>query len=372
MSQGQKPLTPKSLALIAAGLFLLVSLTVYRFREATLSATEPIRTSLIGPTVVVFSGPTMGTQYSVKVVCAKRLAAATQDEMATGIAEALASVNAKMSTYRDDSELSLFNATKTTEAFPLSSDTISVIAHAQRVSEETGGAFDITVGPLVNAWGFGPGGRVTPPSDSEVAALRQRVGYEKLSVDTVGETIRKSRNDVYCDLSAIAKGYAVDRVASLLDDYNLAGYMVEVGGEVRTQGTNARDEAWRIGVEQPDTGERKARRVIALSGLSMATSGDYRNFYTKDGARVSHTIDPRTGVPVQHALASVTVLAPQCLFADAYATALMILGPEDGYRFAEEYDLAALFIVRTEEGGYEERATSEFAGVFADADPEEN
>jgi len=381
MSQGQKPLTPKSLALIAAGLFLLVALTIYRFREATPpDRPTPVQQrvkSIVEPasqqrTMTSFSGPTMGTQYSVKVVSAEPLAASVQEKMAADISEALALVDAKMSTYRDDSELSRFNAAKTTEAFPLSSDTISVMAYAQRISAETGGAFDITVGPLVNAWGFGPDGRVSPPSESELAKLRQRVGYEKITVDTNTNTVRKSQADIYCDLSAIAKGYAVDHVALHLDDYDLAGYMIEVGGEVRTKGTNADGGAWRIGIEQPDTGERRARRVIGMSRISMATSGDYRNFYTADGARVSHTIDPRTGSPVRHGLASVTVLANQCLLADAYATALMVLGPEEGYRFAEEHNLAALFIMRTEDGGYEERTTNGFAGLFVDTAPEQD
>lgn len=380
MPQGDKPLTPKSLALIAAGLFLLVALTIHRYSEGPPSGQSllvPPRIESPPPApgelpMVVFSGPTMGTQYSVKAVSAEPLEAATQRELANRIAEALASVNGKMSTYLPDSELSLFNAAETTEAFPVSSETVYVLSHAQYISEVTDGAFDITVGPLVNAWGFGPDGRVSPPTEGDLTALRERVGYEKLTIDVSAETVRKRRADVYCDLSAIAKGYAVDQVARILSSYDLEGYMVEVGGEVYADGTNPQGEGWRIGIEQPDTGERKARRVISLSGQSMATSGDYRNFYTADGARVSHMIDPRTGAPVRHALASVTVISTQCLFADAYATALMVMGPEEGYRFAEKIGLVALFIIRTEDSGYEERTTNGFAGMFVDGGPGQN
>lgn len=311
-----------------------------------------------GPAEHYFAGPTMGTEYHVKIVA--DLDPARRDQAARAIEEALGRVNALMSTYRPDSELSRLNRHEGPEPFPLSPETAAVFAAALEICAETNGAFDITVGPLVNAYGFGPDAYTDPPDTALIAELRGRVGCHLVALDPARATVAKARPDVYCDLSAIAKGHGVDAVAAALDNLGIARYMVEVGGEVRARGANLRGQPWRIGIERPDTAARGLHRAIPLRDTAMATSGDYRNFREIDGRRVSHTIDPRTGRPVAHDLASVTVLHPECARADAYATALMVLGPELGAAFAEEKNLAALFLIHTGDGPIQERATPAF------------
>ena len=308
------------------------------------------------------SGETMGTTFTVKVVTTPGSGRRSQlAKLPDTVHACLDSVNQKMSTWLPDSELSRFNQYEGSEPFQMSRETLRVIRHARRVSEVSGGAFDITVGPLVNAWGFGPEeGILEGPSDAELAALRERVGYDKLEVDLSTSTVRKTRPDIYCDLSAIAKGYAVDKVAAALDDLGFENYMVEVGGEVKANGVNAKGIPWQIGIERPVPGARAVHKVVPLSGMAMATSGDYRNYYEKDGIRLSHTIDPRTGRPVAHKLASVSVVHKECAWADAYATALMVLGPDAGYALAVKEDLAAFFIVHEGSRAFSEKATPAF------------
>lgn len=311
-----------------------------------------------GPFEVVASGPTMGTTYTVKVVASTSLSRDTLREFPARVQAALDEVNAKMSTYQDDSELSRFNQHNATTSFPMSPETLEVIAMAQKVSEESQGAFDITVGPLVNAWGFGPDNRtLTGPSGEELAALRERVGYGMVYTDLAAKTIRKERGDVYCDLSAIAKGYGVDRVAIVLDNLGFQNYMIEVGGEMRTRGLNKAGQPWRIAIEKPVDNAREIQTVVGLSGKALATSGDYRNYYEIDGQRLSHTIDPRTGRPIDHILASVSVIHQSCALADAYATTLMVLGPEEGYQFAQTHNLTAYFIIRQASGSFAVKTT---------------
>jgi len=315
-----------------------------------------------GPRLTQLSGSTMGTTYTVKFV-ADPSGFGPQDERAIGeaVTDSLAGINQGMSTYLKDSELSRFNTHPDDTPFRVSEHTFRVFELALQISELTGGAFDITVGPIVNAYGFGPEPRrAQAPTDSELAGLRRRVGYRLIEIDPDTQTIRKSRPDVYCDLSAIAKGYAVDRVAEILEERNIQDYMVEIGGEVRARGKNAECKPWQIGLEEPITDGRGIYRVIGLVDQSLATSGDYRNYYVRDGVRISHTIDPRTARPVTHRLASVTVIHEECAQADALATALMVLGPEQGYNLAESEGIAALLLVRQEDGAITERATSAF------------
>ena len=303
----------------------------------------------------------MGTTYEVSVV-AKALDDVRITSLHTAIADTLERIDAAMSTWRPESELNRFNRTDTTDPFPVSTATASVFQHALDVSAMTGGAFDVTVGPLVDAWGFGPPGHPrTPPPEAELARLREQVGWERLAVDIAASTISKRAPDVSVDLSALAKGYAVDQVAELLEHEGLGDHLVEVGGEVRAAGRNARGEAWRVGIARPSAGPPSVYSTVGLSGQALATSGDYRNTYLLDGQRVSHTIDPRTGRPVTHALASVSVIDPLCVRADALATALMVLGPDDGYALAAEEGWPALFLVRLPEGALEERTTSPWA-----------
>lgn len=292
------------------------------------------------------TGATMGTTYTVKCVIPPASAGLHRKALAVHTQSALQRVNSHMSTYLPDSELSCFNANPDTTPFAASPMVLDVFKAAMQVSEESGGAFDITVGPIVNAYGFGPDTRPeSQPSNEELTELYKRVGYKMIQVD--GNKLTKQRPDIYCDLSAIAKGFAVDLIAETFEGIDIDSYMIEVGGEVRTCGAKPNGEPWRIGIQRPDENAQMVHRVIELRDKAMATSGDYRNFYIVDGKRISHTIDPRTGKPVAHNLASVTVIHDQCMLADAWATALMVLGPDEGYDLAVQKDMAASFIVRT-------------------------
>ncbi len=302
-----------------------------------------------------FSGPTMGTTYTVKVV-ARDLNADERDEVRSAIRRAVDEVDRSMSTYKPDSELSRFNAGGT-GPFEMSQLMTAVLETAFEINAASGGAFDPTVGPLVDAWGFGPDFGVEPPDGPTIERLRRSVGMGKLVLE--GSFLSKTLPDVRIDLSAIAKGFAVDRVVEALAELDFENVMVEIGGEVRTVGEGPSGAGWLIGIERPDAEGRTVAAAIRLRNRALATSGDYRNFYTIDGKRISHTIDPRTGRPVDHSLASVSVLAATCMEADAWATALEVLGPNEGFRTAEEQGLPALFIVRGD-AGFSERATGGF------------
>jgi thiamine biosynthesis lipoprotein len=304
----------------------------------------------------VLTGRTMGTVFTVKVVVAPG-SDVSRDSVETAIRDAVDGVDSSMSTYRDDSELSRFNRAGT-EPFEVSDSMIEVMAEAQRVAELSAGAFDITVGPLVDAWGFGPDSRTEPPDEQTIAALLAVSGHRYLVVDRVRRTLGKEHPGLACDLSAIAKGYAVDKVVSSLSDLGLADIMVEIGGEVRATGRNAAGESWRIGIERPEIERGGLWSAVELVESAMATSGDYRNYYERDGVRISHTIDPRTGRPVTHRLASVSVIHPSCMTADALATAINVLGPEEGRELVEREGLAAFFLVRTDDGGFDEWASA--------------
>ena len=249
------------------------------------------------------------------------------------------------------------------EPFAVSSETFQVLLGAEEISLLTEGAFDVTAAPLIDLWGFGPMQPPdTVPAEEAISRARDRMGYQKLVLDADSLTIRKLDPRLRCDLSAIAKGYAVDLVAEALAREGIADYIVEVGGEVRTGGKNDAGDAWRIAIERPVPGEQVIQRIVPLSGMAMATSGGYRNFYEREGTRYTHTIDPRTGRPVTHDLASVTVVDELCVRADGLATGLLVLGPEEAYSLAVEHDLAALFLV-AEEGGFSERVTPAFEAI---------
>jgi thiamine biosynthesis lipoprotein len=214
---------------------------------------------------------------------------------------------------------------------------------------------------LVNLWGFGPTeSTYEPPPNDAVTAAMQYVGYAKLQADCTIPALRKDAPGVYVDLSAFAKGHAADVVAELLDTRNLPDYLIEIGGEMRMRGTNARSESWAIAVEKPDRAGRSIQTVVHLTDSAMATSGDYRNYFEYEGRFYSHTIDPRTGYPVTHDAASVTVIAQTAAFADAAATALLVLGPDAGMKLAEQENIAAYFLLRLG-NEFEERMTSLFA-----------
>ena len=304
-------------------------------------------------------GEVMGTTYTVKVVAKTReqQSDASEADLAQTVAQALGAVDRSMSTYKPDSELSGFNSGPAAQDIQLSSGLVDVLTVAFDVHERSGGAFDITVGPLVERWGFGARGEMTEvPSQAEVDALRARLGHEHLSFDAQASTLRKDADDLRIDLSAIAKGYGVDQAAAALHEAGWDDFLVEVGGEVRVSGKTEAGRSWRLAVEKPSAQERTIFEVIELEDRAMATSGDYRNFTIVDGTSYSHTIDPTTGRPVTHQLASVSVLADTCAEADALATALNVLGPRRGLDLAEREGLAALFLIGTPEN-LEARAT---------------
>ncbi len=303
-------------------------------------------------------GSTMGTTFSIKVIAAPEgidLAGLRED-----IETALDGINNAMSTYLGDSELSRFNASDSVDWIEVSPELCHAIEAARVVSEFTAGAFDVTVGPLVNLWGFGPTESTNePPPNDVIAAAMQDIGYAKLHADCSIPALRKDTPGVYVDLSAFAKGHAVDVVAELLDGRNLPDYLIEIGGEMRMRGTNAHSEPWAIAVETPDRAGRSIQTVVHLTDSAMATSGDYRNYFEHEGRFYSHTIDPRTGYPVTHDAASVTVIAQTAAFADAAATALLVLGPDAGMKLAERENIAAYFLLRLG-NEFEERMSSLF------------
>lgn len=318
------------------------------------------------PALHVFEGPTMGTTFAVRVV-AHELGAGRTAALRAALERTLARVDERMSTWRPDSEVSRFNRARTTDRFPVSADTLAVFRHALEISELTGGAFDVTVGPLVDAWGFGPAGAPAAfPTARDVERLRRRVGYRRLRIDLAASSVRKLEPRLESDLSALAKGYAVDQVAERLQAEGFDSYLVEVGGEVRAGGRSPRGDAWRVGIERPAVGPPAVQRLVRLRDRALATSGDYRNYHELDGRRVAHTIDPRSGRPVDHGLASVSVVDPLCVRADAIATALGVLGPDAGFELAVEQGWAALLIVRRDDGALHERETPAFARLAAE------
>ncbi len=309
-----------------------------------------------------FTGETMGTRYVVKVVGAAA-DPAWAPRLRAEVQAALDGVDRRMSLYRPDSELMRLNRHASTTPLPLSADLFTVLAAGHRVAELSHGAFDISVAPLVNAWGFGAEPRRTAPPEPNALSSRAAIGWQGLRLDPVHRTASKAQPALQADLGGIAKGYGVDLAARALEAIGIDNYMIEVGGEVRTRGVNAFGQIWRIGIEQPDAVPPRAHRVVPLRDGAMATSGDYRNYFEHGGRRYSHAIDPRTAAPIVHALASVTVIAEDCMHADALATALIVLGPERGWALADARGLAAYFIVRGEDGRLTGRGTEAFAAL---------
>ncbi|MBO1895913.1 MULTISPECIES: FAD:protein FMN transferase [unclassified Shewanella] len=297
--------------------------------------------------IISLSGSTMGTTYHIKVVNNDRLP--EPQLLQAEIDMALEVVNDQMSTYRSDSELSKFNQLQVQQSVKVSADTIKVIEEGMRLYQETDGALDITLGPVVNLWGFGPDKRPTTiPTQAQIDNAKAKMGIKELSIK--GLTLTKHNADLYVDLSSIAKGFGVDKIAALLDKYHVSGYLVEIGGELNVKGTKADKTPWRVAVEQPTSEGQAVQQVIEPGTMSLATSGDYRNFYQENGERFSHLIDPRNGYPIKHQLASATVLHSSCMTADGYATAMMVLGTEASLALAKEKNLAIMLIEKQEQG----------------------
>jgi thiamine biosynthesis lipoprotein len=344
-----RPLTSSRIAGISTAIAAIVLLIAIAASSGRSSA--PLLVSQL-------SGSTMGTGYTVKYRHAADVPSveAIQAEVEWQLAE----INQSMSTYDANSELSRFNRSGSTEWVPVSTPLYTVLAAALEIGRQSSGAFDITIGPLVNLWGFGPENRSQDiPGADEIAAMLERTGHDKLMLDETARAVRKSRADVYVDLSAIAKGYAVDHIAAILERHGIGHYMIEIGGEIRVRGANAQQMPWRIGIDKPQTQGHAVQRVLILDNVALATSGNYRNYFMIGDRRYMHVIDPATGWPAESRLSSVTVLAETCMLADAWATALLVLGPERGLAIAEQLGLRALFIADLD-GAFTEYATSHF------------
>ncbi|PIE09061.1 MAG: thiamine biosynthesis protein ApbE [Rhodobacterales bacterium] len=317
-----------------------------------------------GPDVVRLSGEAMGTTFNITAIGDDLDA----DALSAEVQAALAAVNAKMSNWDPASEVSRFAKSTSTAPQPVSPEMAEVIAAANQVHAQSGGMFDVTLGPLIQLWGFGARKPADPiPSDAAIAAAQQAVGQARLlTLDEGALTLAKGRPDTQVFLAAIAKGYGIDAVAAVVAGAGADSYMVEIGGDLVTHGTNPEGKDWSIGIETPAPGAQGAiERVVPVRDRGMATSGDYRNFFTHAGQRYSHIIDPTTGRPITHLTTSVTVLAENAMMADAWATAMLALGAERGLEVAAQHGIAAFFISRSGTDADASHVTAESAAFAA-------
>jgi|MEHZ01.4.fsa_nt_MEHZ011250982.1_60 thiamine biosynthesis lipoprotein len=302
------------------------------------------------PDEYLFQGGTMGTSWSVKILTDTAL---DQTGTNAAIQQVLDLVNSKMSNWDAASEVSQFNAASA-GCYPISPETATVVKVSQELSKLSEGVFDATVGPLIELWGFGTNYTSDQmPEPLEIEALIPEIGYQKLHLNNLD--LCKENDKLFVNLSATAKGYGVDLVAEYLESAKLDRYLVEVGGEVRVSGLNAEDQKWRIGIETPLDGLQlpsadAIQDLVEMDRGALATSGDYRNYFLHEDRRYSHVIDPRTGYPILQELASVTVIHDSTLWADGWATTLLALGPEKGLQLAEQQNLAAYLVLRTDTG----------------------
>jgi len=304
------------------------------------------------------TGAAMGTSYSVKWVESR---GADSSELKAKLKNEVRKIDNLMSTYKPDSELSRFNQSKSNDWFPVSEETREVVTLAREISDLTDGAFDPTILPLVELWGFGSEGSVnSEPREEKVKEALIKTGFNGIETRESPAAIRKINRDLVVDLSAIAKGYGSDRVAQVLSSAGVNDFMVEIGGEVRASGANRSGNSWRIAVEQADETSDKLDIIVPLNNQAIATSGTYRNYFDSEGKRYSHVINPRTGFPVKHNTVSVTVLDSSCARADALATALLVLGSEKGFELAEKFALAVRFVSVSEDGEFRAVATETF------------
>lgn len=321
--------------------------------------------------MTTLNGKTMGTTYTVKYIAQPNQKLPESAQVQQQIDDLLKEVNRQMSTYDKNSEISQFNRQPASAAaMPISADFATVLTEAVRLNAQTEGALDVTIGALVNLWGFGADKSVTKsPSEQDLVQANQMVGVDKLifsQPENSKATLAKKVDGVYVDLSAIAKGFGVDKVAQHLDGLGVANYLVEIGGELRGKGMNLQGKAWAVGIEQPSLAQQQnSQIVVSLHNRSLATSGDYRNFHVdENGKRLSHIINPKTQQPISHNLASVSVIADSAMTADGLATGLYVLGETEAMRVAEQHKLAVFFIIKTP-NGFETKQSSEFAKFVA-------
>jgi len=308
----------------------------------------------------LLQGRTMGTTYNIKIIVENdsvNIAALKKD-----IELALFNVNQEMSTYIDDSELSRFNQLSSKESVTISNGLTRVIKEAVRLGNITNGSLDVTVGPLVNLWGFGPEYHLeNVPSDELLEQTKSKVGIQHINLN--GNELSKNIEMLYIDLSTIAKGYGVDLIAELIEQKGIQNYLVEIGGEMRVKGFKHTGELWHVAIEKPVSNERAVQQVIVPKDNAVATSGDYRNYFESNGQRFSHIINPATGKPINHNLVSVTVIHPSSMTADGLSTAMMVMGEQDALAFANEHDIAAYFISKSD-NGFVEQSTVKFSQYF--------
>lgn len=299
-----------------------------------------------GDSLERFDGPTMGSRYSIQYV--RHSSTPGPKEVQAQVEKILAEVDRQFSTYRSDSDIERFNALPADRCQVMPGPVLEMIRVGEQLSSQSEGSYDLTVEPLLNLWGFGPQGREEKvPTAEALAEVRQRVGYQHLRID--GDQLCKDAA-VEVDFNSIAAGYAVDTIAAKLEAMGIHNYLAEATGELKAAGKKLDGSPWRIALEEPRDDQQVAERIIAVDGYGVSTSGDYRNYFEQDGRRYSHTFDARTGAPVLHTLASVTVIHPSALMADGLSTLLLILGPERGWDYAETHDIGAFFVIRADTG----------------------
>lgn len=301
----------------------------------------------------------MGSTYTVKYVRSRQVAA--PDELQKVTEAILADLDKQLSTYRADSDIERFNALPAGSCQPMPPRVLELVRAGEALSRESDGALDLTIEPLLDLWGFGPKGRgERVPAPQEITEARQQVGHRHLRI----EQDRLCKDvALQVDFNSIAAGYAVDLVTERLEELGVGSYLVEITGELKAQGRKPDGSPWRIAIEAPRDDQRVAQEIIELDGQAVSTSGDYRNYFERDGVRYSHTLDPQTGAPIVHRLAAVTVINPSALRADGLSTVLMVMGPERGLLYAAERDIAAFFVVREGEG-FVSRRTAAFDALF--------
>lgn len=303
-----------------------------------------------GTDIVELSGSTMGTNYSVTALDHSN--SVDKKALHQALENALASVNAQMSNWDAASEVSRFNAHKSTSPVKVSQGLADVVKASREIHDASDGQFDITLGTVIEAWGFGAkNAGQWPGSDTDAIATAMNSAGETKGLTVDGTLLSKRNPDTQIYLPSIGKGYGVDQLAAVVRSFGLSDFMVEIGGDLYVSGRNADSMDWQIGIETPDSVSKTAFQIASVSNLGMATSGDYRNYFERDGARFSHIIDAHTGRPITHKTASVTVLAENTMLADAWATAMLVLGTERGLEIANQRDMAVLFIDRDAEGG---------------------
>ncbi|AGB77436.1 membrane-associated lipoprotein involved in thiamine biosynthesis [Enterobacteriaceae bacterium strain FGI 57] len=297
-------------------------------------------------TATVLEGKTMGTFWRVSVVDIDKKRA---DELRDKIQTQLDGDDQLLSTWKNDSALMRFNLSSSTAPWPVTEAMADIVTESLRIGQKTQGAMDVTIGPLVNLWGFGPDKQpVSTPTQEQIDAAKAKTGLQHLTViNTAGrQYLQKDLPELYVDLSTVGEGYAADHLARLMGQEGISRYLVSVGGALSSRGMNAEGRPWRVAIQKPTDKENAVQAIVDINGHGISTSGSYRNYYELDGQRISHVIDPQTGRPITHKLVSVTVIAPTALEADAWDTGLMVLGPEKAKEVVREQGLAVYMIMK--------------------------